>query len=305
MIVIRIENDLCHICRVKKKETMRNIIVPTDFSKQAQIALEYAIELSKKMLANVHVLHAIEHPAHEHFDTFADGYGGAGMGDVFMLKLIEKSTKDLEELKNKYKEAEIEVHLKMTSTIEYEIISFSKKHNADLIIMGSKGTSSISEEIIGSNTEKVVRNAHCPVLTVKEKGSTSMDNLVFASDFNNVNDKVVEKVKMYQEIFQSKLHLLRVCTPHNFENTRVIEERMLTVAEKHDLNNYELHTYNDFYEEDGIANFTSFHDYDLVCLATNGRTGLSHFFVGSIAEDVINHSYKPVMTFNLKNIDSE
>jgi len=173
-----------------------------------------------------------------------------------------------------------------------------------LIVMGSKGTNTIDEDIIGSNTEKIVRSAHCSVLTIKEKGKVSIENIVFASDFKNVNKTVIEQIKFYQKTFNAKLHLLRVCTPHNFENSMILEGRMHEVAVKYNLENYKIHTYNDFYEEDGIANFASHNDYDLICLATSGRTGMSHFFTGSIAEDVVNHSYKPVMTFNLKTINA-
>ena len=144
--------------------------------------------------------------------------------------------------------------------------------------MGSKGTSTMGEEIIGSNTEKIVRTAHCPVLTIKEKGDVEVNDIVFASDFKNVNSKVVEYVKFYQNLFNAKLHLLRVCTPHSFENTHQIEQKMEEMAANFNLENFEKHTYNDFYEEDGIANFTAHNDFDLTCMATSGRTGMKHFF---------------------------
>ena len=106
---------------------MRNILVPTDFSEYADNALDYAISLSKKMLANVHVIHLIEQPAYDNFDAFADGYGGSGMDDVFMLKLIEKSKRDLAALKEKY-EGEIETSLKLTNSIQKTVNRVFKRH---------------------------------------------------------------------------------------------------------------------------------------------------------------------------------
>ena len=283
---------------------MKKILVPTDFSKYAEDALNYAIMLSNKILAEVHVVHVIDQPAYETFDTFADGYGGGGIDDIFILKLIESSKEKMKKLEEEYKDDQIKTNVKMASSVQNEILEYALQINADLIVMGTKGTSTIDEEIIGSNTEKIVRGAHCPVLTIKEEGKPEINDLVFASDFKNVNEVVMKNVKFYQETFGAKLHLLRVCTPHNFENTRIIEGEIHQVAEKFGLKNYQIHTYNDFYEEDGIANFTSHYGYDLICLATSGRTGLSHFFTGSIAEDVVNHTYIPVMTFNLKTINS-
>lgn len=279
---------------------MKTILVPTDFSKYANDALEYAVELANVMLAKVRVVHIIEQQGADNFDTFADGYGGSGMEGVFMIKLIEKAKKDLAAIKSKY---DVEADLAMSSSATKEIMEYAGRINADLIIMGSKGTNSVNEELIGSNTEKVVRTAKCPIITIKEKSNSRPKNIVFASDFKNVDTRVIENIKEIQKMFNSKLHLLRVSTPHNFETTNVILDKMNETAKKFELSNYETHIYNDFYEEDGISNFAAHHAMDLVCLATSGRTGLAHFFTGSIAEDVVNHAYTPVMTFNLKTMN--
>ena len=252
------------------------------------------------MLASVHVLHIVEQQVADNLDVFSDGFASGGINDIYMIKLIEKSKEDLIKLKKSLNN-EIEIDLKITTSVTNEIIEYAEKLNADLIVMGSKGTNTLDQELVGSNTEKIVRNAKSPVLTVKEKINTSIDNIVFASDFKNMNDSVLEQVKFYQNLFSSKLHLLRVVTPHNFENTNQIEKRITEVANKYQLDNYTINTYNDFYEEDGISNFASHNNFELICLATSGRTGLSHFFTGSIAEDVVNHSNTPVLTFNLKN----
>lgn len=301
MIVIRWISDIYHLCKIKIIIAMKTILVPTDFSKHANDALDYAMELSRKMKASVHVVHIIEQKGIDNFNAFTDGYGGIELDNVFMLTLIERSKEQLAELASKY---DIETEIKLTTSVTSEIIDYSEKIKADLVVMGSKGTNTLDEEIIGSNTEKIVRNAICPILTIKEKGGdSSIQNMVFASDFKDVNSRVMEKIKYFQKLFDSKLHLLRVSTPHNFEDTSSIESKMKETIEKFELENYTTNIYNDFYEEDGIANFASHHNYDLICLATSGRTGMSHFFTGSIAEDVVNHSYKPVMTFNLKTIN--
>jgi len=72
----------------------------------------------------------------------------------------------VEDLKSK----NIEAEAKMEIGNPYKSIShLITDQKVDLVIMGSKGASGIQELLVGSNTEKVVRNANCPVLTVKEK----------------------------------------------------------------------------------------------------------------------------------------
>lgn len=280
---------------------MKTILVPTDFSKYAENALEYALDLSKKMNANVRLLHIIEQSGLQNIDTISGGYAGAGQADVIMLQMLEKTKKQLADMEKEYG---VETEIKFTSSVTNEIINYSKEIKADLVVMGSKGTNTLDEEIVGSNTEKIVRNAVCPVLTVKEKGTPHLNDIVFASDFKSVNAKVIEQIKYYQELYSSNLHLLRVCTPHNFDKNFDIESKMDEIISKFGLKNCTKNIFNDFYEEDGIAEFAAHYNYDLICLATSGRTGMSHFFTGSIAEDVVNHSNTPVLTFNLKTIDA-
>jgi nucleotide-binding universal stress UspA family protein len=66
-----------------------------------------------------------------------------------------------------------------------------------------------------------------------------------------------------------------------------------------EVKNYSMQIYNDSNIETGILNFSNTVDADLIGLCTHGRTGLSHFFNGSISEDLVNHAIKPVITFKI------
>ena len=57
--------------------------------------------------------------------------------------------------------------------------------------------------------------------------------------------------------------------------------------------------YNDVNIEKGILNYSSSVDADLIGMCTHGRTGFSHFFNGSISEDLVNHTVRPVITFKI------
>ena len=63
---------------------------------------------------------------------------------------------------------------------------------------------------------------------------------------------------------------------------------------------YEFHIYNDDSVEQGVLNFAKKIKADLIGIATHGRKGLSHFFNGSISEDLVNHAHSPVITFKLE-----
>ena len=59
------------------------------------------------------------------------------------------------------------------------------------------------------------------------------------------------------------------------------------------------HIYNESNVEKGILNFANSVNADLIGMSTHGRKGLSHFFNGSISEDLVNHANRPVVTFKI------
>ena len=163
--------------------------------------------------------------------------------------------------------------------------------------MGSRGTSGYEEVLIGSNTERVVRHSKCPVITVKTPVDFSqVTDIVFAADFIEAEDNVAAELKAMQNFLHAKLHLVKIDTPGNFENSRTIKKRIQAFVQKHGLENYTMEIYNESTEEDGIIYFAEDIDADMIALATHGRTGLKHLLSGSIAEDVVNHAQRPVWT---------
>ena len=88
-------------------------------------------------------------------------------------------------------------------------------------------------------------------------------------------------------------------TPNSFKPTHVAESIMSEFVKGFNLTNYSSHIYNDVNVEKGILNFANAVNADLIGMCTHGRTGFSHFFNGSISEDLVNHTVRPVVTFKI------
>jgi len=175
------------------------------------------------------------------------------------------------------------------------------ERKVDLVVMGTAGSSDLENMIIGSNTEKVVRAAHCPVLVVNKKPlTTDFKNIVYATSMSENEEVFSRFVKRAQQMYASTIHLVRINTPGNFERDVVIKQYQQEFAKKLQLKNYTLNVFNDITEEEGIIYFAESINADLIAMATHGRTGFAHVLAGSIAEDVVKHSKRPVMTFVTK-----
>jgi nucleotide-binding universal stress UspA family protein len=150
---------------------IERILVPTDFSETAEIAMAYASELSNGLGATLHVLHVIED---------VTPTGGMRAGEVHqsppspLIQPMKEQT--LGELKKEVAKLQPQP-LKFTQTVKdgsplVEIIRYVRDRNVDLIVMGTHGRGPVAHLLLGSVAENVIRHAPCPVLTVRHPQHT-------------------------------------------------------------------------------------------------------------------------------------
>lgn len=282
---------------------MKKILVPTDFSDHAEYALKVAAQIARENDGEIYLLHMLEMPSHVSDDGIGESNAvGSSAGVPEVMFFMEKTRERFDEVLNSpYLQG-----ITVVEAIQFErafdgIIKHSKKHNIDLIVMGSHGASGFKEMFIGSNTEKVVRTSDVPVLVIKkEEGNFNPSKFVFASDFSEEIKKPFSKVVDFANSFNARLHLVFINTPNDFKATHAAEKMIHDFAGsfnfKHD---YTIHVYNDVNVEKGILHFANSVNADLIGMSTHGRKGLSHFFNGSISEDLVNHAVRPVVTFKI------
>lgn len=281
----------------------KKILVPTDFSEEANHALDVAVQIARLSEGNITLLHVLDVPVVGRVDALNILSQPSTSDDpqvysLYMHKLLEVTRQRFADLKEKYADVKITEHV-VADTLERRLADFVVKEQNDLIVMGSKGVSGIDEILVGSNTEKIIRLAKVPVLTVKvsEKGFKPSD-IVFASNFVNVSEKVAHALISLQKLFNAKMHFVKVVTPNTFETTTDTFKLIRSFAESNKFENYTVNSFNYYSEEEGIREFAEGIDAGLITLTTHGRTGIAHLLMGSIAEEVANHSVLPVLTFN-------
>lgn len=276
---------------------MKNILVPIDFSDQAKYAAKVASDIAKLTNSKIFLLHMLELPTGV---VDPASYGSSGNTPTTLL-FLKRAREKFEEFKQLPFFDGIEIEDSVQFHKAYDgIIDESKKQDVDLIVMGSKGTSGLEEMLVGSNTEKVVRNSDIPVLVIKtEVKDFKIENIVFASNFDQKSKVAFQKILNFASLFNARLHLLKINTIHNFETTKESSDAIRNFINDYDLGDYTLNIYNDVSVELGILNFANVIDADVILLNTSGRRGLAHLFTGSIGEDLANHAKLPVITFKI------
>jgi universal stress protein A len=144
--------------------SLKRILSPTDFSDYSNRGTEYASSLAKQFGAELHVLHVLQ-------DMVAmvpePGMAFPPPGD-YMEELTESAERALTRLPGGDAAEGLTVVRETRQGPPFlEIIRYAKEHDIDLIVIGTHGRSGLAHVLLGSVTEKVVRKAPCPVLTVR------------------------------------------------------------------------------------------------------------------------------------------
>ena len=274
---------------------MKTILVPIDFSTYSENALKVAAKIALKNNSEIHLLHMLEIP-----NQMNDAvYSSVPTPEIILF--IKKAEEKVQEIaQQKFLDGiKIFQHIKFEGAFS-GILSYIKNNNTDLIVMGSHGISGIEEILLGSNTEKVVRLSNVPVLVIKKETiEFKGEHFVFASDFSEETKKPFQKMLDFTRIFNARLSLVMICTPSSFKTTALAEKIINNYIQQFEIENYTVSIYNDTNIENGIINFSNKVKADLIGLSTHGRTGMAHFFTGSISEDLVNHTARPVLTFKI------
>ncbi|MCA6379460.1 MAG: universal stress protein [Cytophagales bacterium] len=282
---------------------MKKILVPTDFSKTSITALETAFEIAKKAGASIFVLHVVEEATPDSYKITGEWRDDNWEDRLFTFKLLERAKAQLEKLvmDPRFSAVKLVGELRLGNPF-HGMNTIIAEQKVDLVVMGTRGKTNLESMVIGTNTERVVRHSHCPILTVHKKPSSSdFKNIVYATAMSKDEEIFSRIVKRTQQLYDSTIHLVRINTPGDFQRDRVVKDYMNKFAKSLQLKNFTINVYNDVSEEEGILYFADSIDADLIAMATHGRTGFAHVLAGSIAEGVVSKAVRPVLTWVIKH----
>ena len=282
---------------------MKNLLVPTDFSAESHHALGVALQLAGRVGAAVTLLHVLEAPEAAGFSTYGGPVGGGdGMGDLYMVKLLQATKRRMHELLAEAGRTapNVTVHdVVLADSTGPAILQAIETQHADLVVMGAQTHSGMDHLLNGSRTEELVRLAPCPVLTVKYAvAEFAPSRILFPSDFTPEADQAVPGLRQVQALFpDAELHLLLVVDKEG--PAGAAEAHILAFAARHGLQHAHPAVFVDDSPVSGISAYARQMQADLLVVPTHGRTGLGRLLHTSIAETVATHAFPPVLTFRL------
>lgn len=277
---------------------MRNILVPTDFSKTAEDALIFASGLAKNEDAKLILLHIYD-------INYTSGYVSVNILTEELAELEEQSQEKLRSLN---------IIIANSGQIEHESISVKGdaidgilktiyEKDIDLIVMGTKGASGFTGAIFGSNTAEIIEKATCPVIAVPEGGSyTGIKKITYATSYLKSDIEGLKKVVEIASPLNAQINILHISGYEESPQADMaaMEKFKETVKSNIDFNNITFQTINGPDVEKALEDYINTNSTDMLVMSTHYRNFFDKIFDKSITKHVAHHTTIPLMTLHHK-----
>lgn len=274
---------------------MKKILVPVDFSDVSKYAADFAVDLAEKSNAEIIMMHSM------HFNYFNDFPHATGLNLQQMIEEVKESVENnmqrfIDELKTN-----VSIQYKISSIHLVEAVKeIIAEENIGLVVIGTEGSSGWSELLVGSHTERIVRWADCPVISVPCPATfDGVKKILVPIDLREIQDGFMQQLAKLQQLFSAHMEFLWVKTPHNVESSDSVTQEFNDVLKNYGFKDSSFTIVKNVFPSDGILEEASDLEADMVAMATHSRRGLSHWLSGSLTEDTVNHLKIPVWTFKL------
>lgn len=268
---------------------MKHILVPTDFSGCAQNAANAAMQVAMKSKGSIHFLHIMPEAGElthvPHVSQAASHDLGKGHAQHELNLLVSSATK---------------LGLTATPLLVFDkgnerIENYIDPLGIDLVVMGSHGATGIRELVIGSNTQRLVRNSTVPVLVIKHPITDQfiIENIVFASTFNEDITAPFHLIVDLAKVLKANVHILFINFLDKLVNRDVVDSIVKKLIRPYPDIQFTTNTAEANDEEFGIHQFVEMIHADMVAITTHDKTGflLRH----AVAEDLVNHENIPIL----------
>jgi len=159
----RVRKPAARAVRAPTSFGLNRILVPIDFSAHSKDALRYAVPLARQFRASIHLVYVVEPTVYP-----ADLGFGQVVYPTFEEELVEKGREELQSLlRDEIGTSAGSSAVVRTGKPHQEILLEAEERRADLIIMATHGHTGVEHMLFGSTAERIVRNAKCPVLTIR------------------------------------------------------------------------------------------------------------------------------------------
>lgn len=276
-------------------KNIKHILVPTDFSENSRYALKAAVTFAQKTKGQIFLYHRINLPPN--WDAATEDQKSF---NTLAINRDKEMKRQFERILSEYHSSEIKIHpLHSAGDLVGSTQEMVEKYEIDLVVMGSEGARGVKEWHIGSNAERISDQVDIPVLIIKQEiGEFPLDQVVFASEFEEDAKKpFLELIELLRN-FGSTVHLLYICSVKEFVVNQEVLDRMQEFENLCWSLPCFIHGKAGHSVEEGVKFFMTNTQSDMLCVIHHSKGPFEKLFTGSISEKLINHLACPVLSLS-------
>lgn len=280
---------------------MKNILIPTDFSENANQAIKFAIQLAIKSGCKLHFLHTLQTKANvdidkSSFETLKEE------NKKFHLEKLKESIEKSYQSQNLHFEADAHKFIVKESVFVIESVTeVAETYQIDLIVMGTQGATGLKKVLVGSNTSNVMEKAGCPVLAIPaDYEFQRVKHIAYASELYEI-EKELEKVIEYVKLFDATLDIFHVMPvyPQKVDVKTMDNDAFLEKIRKHfGYEKFNLHFVNTQEDNDlgaGIQFFVECYKPNMLIMFTQKRNWFDKIFNASKTGELATNTKIPLL----------
>lgn len=277
---------------------LHRILVPTDFSKHADEALEYALYLGGRFHPDIVLLHVDEFPV--------SPLGVADVRDDVVRQYQQRKAEYLNEqfarIRRGLEGRPVQVEQQVLPGRAYKvIIEESEKREYDLIVMATRGLTHLSTDLIGSTAERVVRLSRQPVLTIQQglEVGARVESVLCPTDLSPAGNAALSYALSIARQFKAHLSIQYISELERPESREQVMAKMPDLKALHpqaDEVQTEIVIDRDVEPSNSIVRFADDREISIIVMSTHGRKGLRRVYIGNNTAEVVRKARQPVLT---------
>lgn len=282
-----------------KLSGMKKILVPTDFSTTAQCALAYARTFAARLEgAQIDVVHLyLPATAAEYPNIVPPIPEFLEAREKMLAEYLEKSNEECQS--SPAGSVPVKAQLAIGFPAD-EIVHLSAEY--DLIVMGTTGESDVLDEVFGSVSSHVARNAKCPVLLIpKGMDFKEVRHIMYASNYESADKQMIDSLTSFNSLFQATLHFVHVRDEEDKNHPKTKEEIIGDLfADGSPDFGFEFEDIEGADVSEALGTYAQQHAIDLVVMVARKRSFWESFFHRSKTKHMTLHAKLPLMVFHTK-----
>ncbi|MBE0638355.1 MAG: universal stress protein [Bacteroidales bacterium] len=275
---------------------MKNIVVAVDFSGGSIHALEYAIKIANRAKSNIIMVWV---------DKTADPESIYSVTvENYRSEVVRRFSELVEQFKHEFTGGKLDYKLRK-GKIYSEVVGFAQAKKADLIITGSHGVSGFEEYWIGSNANRIVAHALCPVITVRNGFlfKDTIQKIVMPIDNSTNTLGKLHTTACIAKHTGAEVHLVTIYSTNLKTMHKRVEnfaDKAIKYFEKENVN-YTREHFQTQNATKAVIDYAIGIDADLISIMTEQDDNHSSGIIGPNAQQIVNHSPIPVLSVHISD----